>query len=594
MHWKVPWRALERFLLMDRLDSGWAILRTRATYSILLCFVLVQTTNIFISLYTFGGWTVYHWPSVAFSIFCLGAVVILRWFKASLLFATVLGATMIAGIVIPASLDNTGIDTSLLPYLAISPLVLTFVGGWRVGLVFLPIALVVLVLLAENATPGNPGFLTGLSMMQELRLTQGVFAICLATFAATALSAAAEEALDSLESARSRALEAERAKSQFLASMSHELRTPMNAVLGLTGVLLETHDDPLSERQRKLMTTVDNAGSHLLSIVDDILNLSKLEADKVAVEKAPLNLTALLETVLETFSANAETSGLALTLDVGEELPELLLGDELRIRQIFSNLVSNAIKFTQEGGVAIRAGALPGRKGWAWIEVQDTGHGIPAERLEAVFDPFEQAENGTLRRHDGTGLGLPICRKLTELMGGEISIKRTGPSGTTFVVILPLPEAKAHKPKKSAQQADRSVRLDGLSILVAEDNPVNQLVTEEILKLLGATSRFAENGREVLELMGTVDVDLILMDKHMPIMDGIEATRAIRESGEPWADVPIIAATADAMEGEEAALLDVGMDGFIAKPMRADRLAETVDRVLKSRLEVSDDEALIA
>nr|WP_305888986.1 ATP-binding protein [Parvularcula maris] len=418
-------------------------------------------------------------------------------------------------------------------------------------------------------------------MLQELRVTQAVFALLLATFVACAVSLAAKTALEQSEAANRRAKRAEAAKSDFLAAMSHELRTPMNGVLGLTEVLLREGSEPLSPRQRELLTTIDDAGSHLLGIVDDILNLSKLEANRVTAESRPLSLHALLRGVRETFAGNAVAKRLRLGVTLGEHLPDWVTGDELRIRQIVTNLVSNAVKFSEVGEVSIRADGLEARPGWVWIEVRDCGCGIPPERAEAIFEPFEQAERGVERRFGGTGLGLPISRQLANLLGGEIHLKRTGPEGSTFVLMLPLSETEPEA-KRSGAGFDREA-LRGLDVLVVEDNEVNRLVIGEMLKLMGARTRFAENGREALAALRAFGADVVLMDKHMPEMNGIEAAAAIRASGEPWAEVPIIAATADAMEGEEAALLAAGMNGFVSKPVRADRLAEVIGRALATR-----------
>ena len=581
MTFQQAWRALERILRVDQLESGWAILQARAIYTVVLGFGILQLLNTVVSSYVYGGWTPYLLPSIAFTIVGIPLALTLRWTKGRTFQTVVIAGLVLTGIAVPAMAENTGIDTSLVPYLAVSPVVIAFIGGWRAGLLFYPAAVALLFALAENAVPGVPGLLQGLSVDQQLRLTQAISGVSVATLSSCGMSAAAEAALTRLESARADAKSAEASKSQFLASMSHELRTPMNAVIGLTGVILNDEHSELSARHRKLLETVDGAGRQLLGIVDDILNISKLDANMVVIEIEPFDLKGLMRHLMDTFSANAEAKGIELTLDISEEVPPLVNGDDLRVRQVFSNLLSNAIKFTEDGSVHVRSGILPGRPNWVWIEVEDSGCGVPKERSEAIFDPFEQADRGSARRHDGTGLGLAICRRMAELMGGEINLKRTGPDGTTFVVILPLPKAEALAEPATPLAAQPPERLDGLQVLVVEDNAVNRLVIGEILSMLGAQTRFAENGREALDAFGVYEIDLVLMDKHMPEMDGIEATRIIRESGESWARVPIIAATADAMEGEEAAMLAAGMDGFISKPVRAQQLAAVIHKVLR-------------
>jgi CheY-like chemotaxis protein len=234
------------------------------------------------------------------------------------------------------------------------------------------------------------------------------------------------------------------------------------------------------------------------------------------------------------------------------------------------------------GTVRLRADGVLSRDGWVWIEVEDSGCGVPPKKAEAIFEPFEQAEGGFERRFGGTGLGLPISRKLANLLGGEIHLKRTGPEGSTFVVMLPLPGAEPVVKAVREDGFDKEV-LRGLKVLVVEDHEVNRLVVSEMLKLMGAKPSFAENGKEALVALENSDVDVVLMDKHMPEMNGIEATKAIRTSGKSYADVPIIAATADAMEGEEAALLSAGMDAFVPKPVRAERLARVLADVMAQR-----------
>jgi signal transduction histidine kinase len=562
------WRAFEALLRIEERRTGWSVLQARATYSVCCFFIALQPASIFWGLDVYGGWSAHLLTPMVLAVLCGAGMVLLRYTRTQRYHAAFFTVLILVGIVVPALPDHTGIETSVLPYIVLGPLLLCFIGGWRWGFGALPLNILMIAVLTQNTLAGTDGALTA---MQELRAQQALFAVLIATFAACAVAAAAQSSLERLEGANLRARQAEAAKSDFLAAMSHELRTPMNGVLGLTEVLLREEKEPLTERQRDLLTTIDNAGTHLLGIVDDILNLSKLEANRVVAEERPLSLHALLMGVRETFAGNAVTKGLRLKLRLGERLPDWVEGDELRIKQIMTNLVSNALKFSEHGEVSIRADGLEARRGWVWIEVRDTGCGIPPERAEAIFEPFEQAERGVERRFGGTGLGLPISRQLAELLGGEIHLKRTGPEGSVFVLMLPLSPAAA-QPRPRRLGFDREA-LKGLRVLVVEDNEVNRLVIGEMLKLMGAEALFAENGREALTALAALDVDAVLMDKHMPEMNGIEATAAIRASGEAWAGVPIIAATADAMEGEEAALLAAGMNGFVSKPVRADRLA---------------------
>ena len=581
------WRAYERMLRIDA-DAGpdagraggapaWDTLRARATYAVAWIFGTLQLGNMVVCLAIYDGWTAYHTLCAAVCVFLFASTFLLRVVRAPWLFASVYAGVIMVGVGGSALADTTGIDTSLVPYLTVSPIVMAFVAGWRTaGAFWVAGSLLLLAMGWRTATGLPPG--EALGDVHQQRLAQALFAMTLATLVACLLSGAAQSALRRMEAATARARAAEAAKADFLACMSHELRTPMNGVMGLTEVLLSGADGPLTARQRDLLGAVDETGGHLLAVVNDILDLSKLDAGKVTVAPAPFAPRALCEGLALPLAASARERGVALTLALAEDVPAWVLGDDHRLRQILSNLLSNALKFTREGGVRLDVAASG--SGALAFTVTDTGCGVPPDRQAAIFAPFEQAEGGTTRRFGGTGLGLPICRRLAALMGGEVALLRSGPEGSVFRLTLPLPEADA---PEAAPVAERPGDLRGLRVLVVDDNRVNLMVAGELLRALGADVLTAEDGAAALDVLGAAPVDLVLMDKHMPVMDGIEAVRRIRGSGAPWSDVPVVGLTADAMEGEEAALLARGFDAYASKPVRKATLAAAARRALAAR-----------
>ena len=378
-----------------------------------------------------------------------------------------------------------------------------------------------------------------------------------------------------LEDARRSADAANDAKSSFLRNMSHEIRTPMNAVLGMTELLRRT---PLSENQKQYADHVLAAGNHLLDLLNDILDLNRMEAGKVELEDQPLDLKAEIETVAAMLRTSAEDKGLALTVTYDPELAHAFCGDGIRLRQILVNLIGNAVKFTHTGRVdiiAVRgpADALEPARQHVRIEVRDTGIGIPEEKQAAIFGEFEQADASTTRRFGGTGLGLAICKRIVALMGGQIGVESTVGKGSTFWLDLSLEAMSDDEFGRLSERSREAVPLrPGIKVLVAEDNPANQIVIEGLLEGLGAAVHIANNGQEAVEQLRNHGADLILMDITMPVMDGLAATKAIRALCEPDCHVPIIALTAHAMPGDGASLLAMGMNDYVAKPVRETEL----------------------
>jgi signal transduction histidine kinase/DNA-binding NarL/FixJ family response regulator len=379
-----------------------------------------------------------------------------------------------------------------------------------------------------------------------------------------------------LEAARASAEEANRAKSAFLANMSHEIRTPMNGVLGMTELLLHT---PLTARQRDLAAAAYGSGEAMLQLINDILDVSKIEAGKVELESIDFDLHALISDEISMFRASAQRKGVRLTHRVADAVPRAVRGDPMRLRQVLTNLVGNAVKFTDRGEVSLRVDSLEedvhGHR--LRFVVQDSGIGIAAHGVARLFQPFSQADGSMTRRFGGTGLGLAITHELIQLMGGVIGVQSDLGRGSTFTVELSLLPAQGQLPAPSAQVASEPARpLDGGRVLLAEDNPVNREVAMAMLESLGLQVACAADGAEAVRQAETEPFDLILMDCQMPEMDGFEATRRIRANG--LRETPIVALTANAMSGDREHCIEAGMNDYLSKPFTRDALQRTMRR----------------
>jgi signal transduction histidine kinase/ActR/RegA family two-component response regulator len=369
-----------------------------------------------------------------------------------------------------------------------------------------------------------------------------------------------------------------RVKSDFLARMSHEIRTPMNGVLGVAELLSES---PLDPQQSEYVETIRGSGTLLLSIIDDILDFSKIEAGMLRVSPVPSDPRRIVQDVVRSFQPRARKQGIALECQVSPAVPACVLVDPMRLRQILTNLVGNAVKFTERGSVRV---SLDSRSGDAETcelrcAVSDTGVGIPADRLERIFESFAQADDSTSRQFGGTGLGLTISRELARLMQGRIEVASTLSQGSEFVVVLPLrvlaPQVEELRPPRDSAPARWHAR-----VLVAEDNPVNQMVARRLIEKTGCRVDSVANGRECLAALARERYDLVFMDCGMPEMDGFEATRRIRAGEREGQHLPIIALTASAFPGDVEACRNAGMDDFVSKPFGTDNLAAVFDRWL--------------
>ncbi|SIR74452.1 ATP-binding protein [Microbacterium sp. RURRCA19A] len=426
-------------------------------------------------------------------------------------------------------------------------------------------------------------------------LASGIARLLVSVIEAERLRQRERELSVSLERARDAALAATSAKSTFLATMSHEMRTPLNAILGMNELLAGTDLDPV---QRDYADRASASGSLLLDVVTDILDFSKIEAGAIDLVRAPFDLRRLVTSTVTVLSFAAESKGLIVVADYAPDVPTHVMGDATRLRQVLVNLLGNAVKFTAQGEVrvSVRRGAGPDA---VRFEVADTGIGIPADALQRIFEPFTQADDSTTRTHGGTGLGLSICDALVRMMGGRIRVNSDVGRGSTFTFDIALeataPPAESPRavvrvgrhpasavptpaaaptalregvvpaPTEPTASVDLSAH-EPLNVLVAEDNPTLQLLSSQILGRLGHRATVVSNGEEAVVAVGRDAYDIVLMDVHMPVTDGLEATRRIRAAGDTVAQPYIIALTAGATEQDREDCLRAGMDGYVTKP----------------------------
>ena len=408
-----------------------------------------------------------------------------------------------------------------------------------------------------------------------------------------------QRAEEELQRAKASAESANRAKSDFLTTMSHEMRTPMNAILGMADLLSES---PLHEEQRGYVEIFQKAGANLLALINDILDLAKVESGRFQLESIDFDLRALLEKIIEMMASRAQDRGLQLTLEILPDVPSGLVGDPNRLRQILLNLIGNALKFTEQGSVTLRAEHDPrGTAGWLRFNVIDTGIGIAADQSEMIFERFTQADSSTTRQYGGTGLGLAISKGFAELMGGRAWLRQRIGEGKYFLSCGAICRSQRiggageRRPRSRRNPAGENRRAEGLTrVLLAEDSEYNVLLIRAYLKNSGIDLDVAENGKIAVEKVISHRPDLILMDLQMPVMDGLEATRAIRQAEERTGDaaLPILALTADAGKEAVSRSLLAGCSEHLSKPIKRTTLLEAIARHIHGIIRVTPPEGI--
>ena len=521
---------------------------------------------------------------LAMAVGALGVLAVLRRTGSLALAGNLLAASISAGFA-PQIVLTAGQTTPPFLALIVLPMVAVMLAGRAAGIGWAIASCAHLALVGALLHAGlRPQIELPPQAVEATRLTSTailIWAILAFTLIYESMNA---RALRDLGAARADADTANEAKGRFLANMSHEIRTPISGVIGTTELLLDTD---LSGEQRELADAALRSAHALLDIVNDVLDLSKIEAGKLALETIDFALDPVLDLVRDVFSVRAGEAGIALRIHRDPAVAEWLRGDPVRLRHVLLNLVGNAVKFTPRGAVDVDVCSAVRADGSAEVSfaVRDTGIGIAEDRIASLFDEFTQADGSTTRRFGGTGLGLTIARHLVTLMGGSIEVTSRPGEGSTFSFRLPLeagtPQTVQTDVRTGADAASGTLREAVAGrVLVVDDQPVNRTVVVRLLEKLGCTVDSAADGREALAAVTKHDYDLVLMDCQMPVMDGFEATAQIRGLDGAAQRVPIVALTANALAGDRQRCLAAGMDDYLTKPIRRAQLEALVRRIL--------------
>ncbi|MEM9014527.1 MAG: ATP-binding protein [Pseudomonadota bacterium] len=548
---------------------GWAI-------------IFIQLLNLLGMQFTYSKWTPDHTIAIIACAIIFIGIHCLRYSKNFAVYGVVV-LLLCTGTTLASALpDGTGVNSALLPFVVMAPMLNAFIAGPRVAVATGAASALTIAFLyywsVEHPIAANIYY----DPRNTQRAIQAIFATFIVTAIAGAFSANIFRAFRLLEANVRRARAAEQAKSRFLARMSHELRTPLNGVVGLAEALQET---PLANDQKDIVDNINTSGQSILSVVSNILDLSNIDAGAVELNERDFEPRQLCREIGDTWRGAAIAKGLHFHVGVAQDVPDRLCGDDQRIRQIMSNLVSNAVKFTETGAISILMNSTTENGDWLELIVTDTGKGVPQETQSDIFQAFEQADSATTRLHDGAGLGLTISRRLARLMGGELTLESDGATGAKLTVRLPRKVADSdtlteqYENRKDDSLTDEVETLP-LKALLVEDNTVNQMVAGRLLQSLKIGFDVASDGAEAVIAFEQSRYDFVLMDKHMPNMNGVDAMHAIRRLGQAGRIAPIIACTADAVAGEREALLQAGFSAFVAKPISKDALAAAIEQAV--------------
>lgn len=565
--------AFENALRIDASRPPESLMRIRAVYAVGVTLVVSQFINIGVIQATYGRWT---YDQTILAVVCpFVALLILgvRYYKNTEFYAAAYSVLVLAGTIASAVPDRGGVNTAMMAFLPLGPVMCGFMAGRRAAIGFYIAAAALVCLLYWVSISSPPLMVSGNFIRETNRFAQGLFALSVSTVISIFISERFYLLVADLRVTAERARNAEAAKMQFLATMSHELRTPLNGVIGLTEALIRSD---LGDKERKLAETIGRSSESLMRILNDVLDMSKIDAGKLAIELRAVSARDLVRHTVEAWREIAHRKEIKLAEGVDGALPDKVMIDDLRVMQILQNLVSNAIKFADQGVVFVKLLSRKIEDGRYRLEfrVRDNGNGVPDHLIERIFDCYEQGAAGRSRSHGGTGLGLSICRKLATLMGGTIGVEKTGSDGTTFLFALTV-EAAAAAPAPPPALSDEG-SFEKLKVLVADDNAVNRMVLNEYLKGLNISAAFAEDGKRCVEMAGAEKFDLILMDKEMPVRDGVEATRLIRRGGLSSGAVIIAVTGAD---DDYSLYAEAGFDDRLMKPVTSSAIEAALRRV---------------